>query len=566
MTALPSNNAAPEDRDALIQAGEIIDRFGGIRPMANKMRVPVTTVQGWKKRGVIPGNRRAEIIRAASDYQVDLAGLLGAPGSAPVTAKPATASVPNSFSAEVRAASTADTIRPAPESVRPVTASPANAAPTSQAPVNQDALMSRISASHKSAVRKSVMISTIIMLGTAVIAILLLAPAQQRIEQRLGADDQRMDALEGRVSAVEGRGKIGNLISDALSSKITELKEQATLIKQSLDSVTGTAQAVLGPNAGDLSQRVSALESRIGMMGGAAGLNVSGFNSLLDKIKGLQQSADGQTQMDAALKQLQVMINDGGATDVDQALEQAQAQPESALGQTLQGIAPSDLKAAAMLMALSQFRSSVGRQAPFKDDLQILYKMAGDNDPELQASIERLAPQAEAGVLSTQGISSQLRGLAGDIVVASLEGEDVSVREKAMARLNDVMQVRKDGELVSGTDTQAKIARAQDLLDKGDVQGAIAELEALEGGAKEKAQPVIVNAQMSMLAGQVQKVMSDKVMAQLQSSGAIPAGTDINQILQQIGSFMPSGSMSSDPTGAVRVYTPAPSFPAIPKP
>jgi hypothetical protein len=135
-----------------------------------------------------------------------------------------------------------------------------------------------------------------------------------------------------------------------------------------------------------------------------------------------------------------------------------------------------------------------------------------------------------------------------------------------MARLNDVMQVRKDGELVSGTDTQAKIARAQDLLDKGDVQGAIAELEALEGGAKEKAQPVIVNAQMSLLAGRVQKVMSDKVMAQLQSSGAVPAGTDINQILQQIGSFMPAGSMSSDPTGAVRVYTPAPSFPAIPKP
>jgi hypothetical protein len=221
------------------------------------------------------------------------------------------------------------------------------------------------------------------------------------------------------------------------------------------------------------------------------------------------------------------------------------------------------MKAAAMLMALSQFRSSVGRQAPFKDDLQILYKMAGDNDPELQASIERLAPQAEAGVLTTQGLSNQLRGLAGDIVVASLEGQDVSVREKAMARLNDVMQVRKDGALVSGTDTQAKIARAQDLLDKGDVQGAIAELEALEGGAKDKAQPVIVNAQMSMLANQVQAVMSNKVVAQLQSSGVVPAGTDVNQMLQQIGSFLPSGSMTSDPAGTVRIYTPAPSFPAI---
>ena len=44
----------------------IINRFGGIRPMATKLAVPVTTVQGWKKRGIIPQVRHADILAAAA--------------------------------------------------------------------------------------------------------------------------------------------------------------------------------------------------------------------------------------------------------------------------------------------------------------------------------------------------------------------------------------------------------------------------------------------------------------------------------------------------------------------
>src|SRR5580698_8456782 len=47
-------------------AGGIIDRFGGIRPMATKLAIPVTTVQGWKKRGIIPQLRHADILAAAA--------------------------------------------------------------------------------------------------------------------------------------------------------------------------------------------------------------------------------------------------------------------------------------------------------------------------------------------------------------------------------------------------------------------------------------------------------------------------------------------------------------------
>ncbi len=54
------------ETSAAVMTEQVIDRFGGIRPMAAKLETPVTTVQGWKKRGVIPAGRHADILAAAS--------------------------------------------------------------------------------------------------------------------------------------------------------------------------------------------------------------------------------------------------------------------------------------------------------------------------------------------------------------------------------------------------------------------------------------------------------------------------------------------------------------------
>ncbi len=54
------------ETSAAVMTEQVIDRFGGIRPMAAKLDMPVTTVQGWKKRGVIPAARHADILAVAS--------------------------------------------------------------------------------------------------------------------------------------------------------------------------------------------------------------------------------------------------------------------------------------------------------------------------------------------------------------------------------------------------------------------------------------------------------------------------------------------------------------------
>ncbi|MFT6580040.1 MAG: hypothetical protein ACJAU6_000466 [Alphaproteobacteria bacterium] len=58
--------------DQTLDAIRIIELFGGIRPMATKIDVAVTTVQGWKNRGVIPESRRDAIEAAAIKHSVNL--------------------------------------------------------------------------------------------------------------------------------------------------------------------------------------------------------------------------------------------------------------------------------------------------------------------------------------------------------------------------------------------------------------------------------------------------------------------------------------------------------------
>ncbi len=46
---------------------DVIQRFGGIRPMARAMKVPASTVASWKRRGRIPRHRRQEIAEALGE-------------------------------------------------------------------------------------------------------------------------------------------------------------------------------------------------------------------------------------------------------------------------------------------------------------------------------------------------------------------------------------------------------------------------------------------------------------------------------------------------------------------
>lgn len=50
-----------------LDARQVIERFGGIRPMAAKLGLTASTVQGWSERNAIPAARRASVLEAARE-------------------------------------------------------------------------------------------------------------------------------------------------------------------------------------------------------------------------------------------------------------------------------------------------------------------------------------------------------------------------------------------------------------------------------------------------------------------------------------------------------------------
>lgn len=407
----------------------------------------------------------------------------------------------------------------------------------------QEDLMEKIKAAEGRAIRKSAWVSVAIVVAVTAAAGVLLWPAQQQTAQKIARYDGRINTLEGAVAGSQKKQALfEKMIPADLQQKLAQFQDQAISIQQKVSTVADQAEHMASDLARgdmtDLAARLGRLEQQVASMTGSTDLG-----ALIGKVRRWQTTPEGQQKLSGAMAQLSGLVSGlGGDTQqLDAALQTAQMQDDD-LGQALEGVAPADLKAAALLMALNQFRTSMNRSGPFDDDLALLQKMVGTDDPDLNTAIQNLAPQAAQGVLSTQGLSNELKGLAGDIVVASLKGEDVSVKDRALARLNDVLQVRKDGKLITGTDTQAKVVRAQQLLDEGDVQGAIAILQSLDASAAQTAQPWINQAQQTLMAHKVQDMLTHRVTRQL-TRKAIPgtaaqgAGEGLKDIFESLEGF-----------------------------
>jgi hypothetical protein len=519
---------------------KIIECFGGIRPMATKLEVPVTTVQGWKKRAAIPIARKALITKAAEIHKIDLAGLLPTgtaqatqnPPEVPETpvvpevpSRPSTPEVPQNPNApeipgnpevpnipevpEIPITAKAPT--PAPQLNR--TARPAQPLDASQAA----ALQARSTQSLINGVVGGVSLAALI----GVIGLLVLTGPEVKESKQ---QTQKIAELEAKLEKVTTQqGFLEKIVPKDLDKRFGDLRDQTAQVKQNVTDLAQQAsvisQTVMGPNGGSIAQRIQSLEGEIGRFAALSGSSdLAGF---VGKLSTMQDSLEGQEQLQSAMSELWGTVNgmqetandaDGPAVKVDEALAQSRTEG-TALTETFGALENKDLKAAAMLMGLAQLRSALGRDnKSFDKDLVLLQKFVGSEDEVLNKAIVDLAPKAKHGVLTAGGLSRELRALGGDIVSSSLQGEDVSWKEKAAARFNNVLKVEKNGELITGTKTQERVEAAQYYLDQGDVESALVILNDLQGPARLTADGLIEQLKTTALADQVEEMMTGKVM------------------------------------------------------
>lgn len=256
---------------------------------------------------------------------------------------------------------------------------------------------------------------------------------------------------------------------------------------------------------------------------------VAAFNRMVTSPEGQSSAANAIDSIKSAL------FAAGGDPQQTMAALDKVRRADPSVAAVLGQVNSTDLKAAALLLTLNEFRSNVGSSRAFETDLAVLQKYAG-NDPQLQAALVKLAPYAKSGVLSREGLQKALEATAGDIVMAKMRGEDASAKERIMARFSNMVKIRRVDD-VTGDTPDAIVARAQKLLSQGDVKTAVRELHKLDGASAAAAAPFIAEAEGTMAAEEASGLMTDQVMEELSAT----LGTSLQ------GLFQPDSSLYISP-------------------
>jgi hypothetical protein len=422
-------------------AENIIERFGGIRPMATKLAVPVTTVQGWKKRGIIPQVRHADILAAAARENiaidpVELAATDPVPGARPE-------------------------VRPIVEPVQ----EPAIHKPIAPKPVASELIVVR-----KNGAIAYIALALVLVVGVAVAG--------------AGFVGWRyyLQPLRAKVVALEARAAAGN--TDDLTRRVAKLEGQS--------GQTASPAPVAGTPApsGTENDRLAALERQLGELKAGSAQT----EQLAKGLSDLQVAAGGRELLAQSIRDIQSSVAaaqgeverlNGQVTSFGSRLDQVDA----ALADRHQQA----LRAEATILAVGQLRAALATSKPFAKQLAAVRAMV-PGDTEMNAVLDQMQPFADTGVETTDDLTRDFGRLAPTLVRSAVVGDGQSWWRQAVYHLESVISIRRVGADVPGDSTEAVVARAEAKLDEDDLQGAIGILQALTGADADLASPWIHDA------------------------------------------------------------------------
>lgn len=265
---------------------------------------------------------------------------------------------------------------------------------------------------------------------------------------------------------------------------------------------------------------------------------VSRLVQMLGRVNNLRNTADGNITLERSMARLRQVLSEGGNPETLRASINAAREKDSTLDSLLGGVGWKNVAAAGMLLALNEFRSNVGNHRPYEDDIALMQRLAG-NDPEMNLALQRLAPYARSGIIGRKALEKEFNQFATDIVMAEVQGRDISVKEEVLKRFNSFSTMLRVAD-IQGQGSEAVAARANLLMKQGDVEGAMHELQFLQGSSAAAAQPWMESAAEYLIADQSSDFLTRKILQTL-PDGASTGMDDILSVLKEMapGDYRP---------------------------
>ncbi len=158
--------------------------------------------------------------------------------------------------------------------------------------------------------------------------------------------------------------------------------------------------------------------------------------------------------------------------------------------------------------------------APFSTQLAAV--MPGLDDPTLVAP---LTPYAEKGVPTVVDLALRFPQAARYANIASRnDNGDNSLMTRALHALGSIISIRRTDN-PDGQGTQAILARAQNHLNSGDLNGAVGYLDTLKPAAHKAMEPWLADARARLLVDDTTQRVAESALGRMAQTSADPAAT-----------------------------------------
>lgn len=519
------NGGQPTETDQLIEC------FGGIRPMAAKLGIPVTTVQGWKKRGHIPENRHEEILAAAARLGLtvrltpgagpDEDAAPGAPTPPPAVGGPDADNIPGPDGSASGISAPARPAPPGPD------APSLSAAAFPRGPSREDA-PSRPPFPDKALPAPPARTGR----GLAALALVaaLAGSTGSAVWASYRAGD--FDGLLGRPS--DDADTAPDPRDAAVDAALAQLAQRQTDLAQSQSDLAGklTAleQRLAAAPAGDAGQAPPVVPPTISP---AAALPAEVTQHIDDLTQQLARMTERQHALEQALTGIQ--------SEASQAGQQvgAQLQAQLLVSQEVSGTAR------ALVLGVGQLRTALESGAPYEAELSSVRALVtasvragvaadggiGTQKPldttvsDVMPLLDRLEENAHTGLPTVADLRGGFDAAAAEAVQADRLAAGGSWFDKLLARLRGLVTVRRKDGQVDGGGADAVTNRAAAKLAGGDLNAALGELTALPAAAADT--PGIIawrhKAEMRQAADDVIARLNRRAIAGLAATPATPS-------------------------------------------
>ena len=375
----------------------IISKFGGIRPMAQKLGVPVSTVQGWKQRQTIPQNRMGDILEAAKNYNLEL--------------------TPKKTNIEERE----EEFLHEKGSVIP--------SQTYVGRSQSNRLVFFIS-----------FIALIIGLGCA--GWLFWSDGGNKTELNLAADITKVNKRLNKLEL--------SPIKNDLASFRKSIMDEISSIKSDITVISGqkSAEFVSAETAEDLLNNLKNLENKINKIyekyNDQAEISKIELLSLKNKIYELEKRP--------------VIIGNNNSSDAFRDL----------------------IDGPRLMILVKLLRQYIKSGDPYNEIIINLRKLF-QSDSKILPYLDLLEKYSLDKTPTPLELKNSFATMKRELHKSNLRDKESSWDDKMLRRLNSLIVIKRSGEELVGDSFQALLGRAETKVDRGDIEGAISELNQLLG-------------------------------------------------------------------------------------